>query len=190
MDTKDFKFLRGARLSQWADEQLDEVTLADLERDTVTGFPNTTKRQHATDPVQIVQMNLTPARPTGDLLCDCAAKSGPKTYDTKILFLEVNYEDEDTPTNVTFTATDGDAYNITPISLSESNVKVRCDCLDFRWRFSVWNDNQDALYGNPPPPYRRKTDTRPPANPNRTPGVCKHVIKTVKALRQAGLIAD
>jgi len=191
MNTKNFKFLRGARLLQWSeDEHLEEVTLNDLERDTVFGFPNTKKRQHATDPVQITQMNLTPAKPTGDLICDAVAKSGPKTYDPKILFLEVQFEDEDTQSNVTFTASDGDTYNIIPISLSKSNVKVTCNCLDFRWRFSTWNDNQDVLYGKPPPPYQRKTDTRPPANPNKTPGICKHLIKMTKALRQANLITD
>jgi hypothetical protein len=192
MDTKNFKFVRGARLLQWAeeDEKLDEVTLSDLERDTVSGFPNTTKRQHATDPVQITQMKLVPARPTGDLICDAEAKSGPKTYDPKILFLDTIFEDEDTRTNVTFTAVDGDAYNIQPISLTRSNCKVTCNCLDFRWRFSVWNDDRGALYGKPPPPYQRKTETRPPANPNRTPGICKHLVKLTQALRQAGLVTS
>lgn len=189
MDTKNMKFLRGARLLQWTKQSLEEVTLTDLQRNIVTDFPNTTKRQHATDPVQIVEMKLSPAIPTGDLLCDCAAKSENKVYDTKILFLQVNYEDDDTPQNVTFTGADGETYNITPISLTKSNVKVRCDCLDFRWRFSVWNDSRNALYGDPPPPYQKKTD-RPPVNPNQTPGICKHLIKTVDALGQAGLITN
>jgi len=188
MNTKNFKFIRGARLLQWTNQSIEEATLHDLERDTVFGFPNTTKRQHATDPIHITQMSLTPARPTGDLICDATAQSGAKTYDPKILFLEVQYEDEDSQSNVTFTASDGDTYNMMPISLSKSNVKVTCNCLDFRWRFSVFNDNRDALYGKPPPPYQRKTETRPPANPNGTMGICKHLIKTVEALRQAGLI--
>lgn len=189
MDTKKLKFLRGARLLQWSeDEQLEEVTLNDLERDTVFGFPNTKKRQHATDPVQITQMNLTPAKPTGDLICDAVAKSGAKTYDPKILFLEVQYEDEDTQSNVTFTASDGDAYNIVPISLSESNVKVTCNCLDFYYRFNNTNANKDALYGPLRPPYKTKPGSnRPPANPENVSGICKHLVKLVQSLRQAGL---
>jgi len=184
------EFIRGARLLQWSEdsETLEEVTLNDLERDTVFGFPNTTKRQHATDPVQITATKLVAAVPTNDLKCDATAKSGPKTYDPKILFLDVEYQDQDTNENVTFTGADGKTYNIIPVSLLNSNVKVTCNCLDFRWRFSVWNDDRGALYGDPPPPYQRKTDTRPPANPNRTPGICKHLIKLTQSLRQSGLI--
>ena len=186
----EFKFLRGARLLQWCDEheKLEEVTLDDLERDTVFGFPHTTKRQHATGPIQISKMSLIPAVPTQDLICHGTAKSGGNTYEPKILFLEVKYQDEDTNDNVTFTGSDGATYNIVPISLSESNVKVTCNCLDFRWRFSIWNDDRGALYGDPPPPYQRKTTTRPPANPNQTPGICKHLIKMTQNLRQAGMV--
>lgn len=187
--SEEYKFLRGARLLQWSEESLEEVTLTDLERDTVFGFPNTTKRQHATDPVQITSTKLVAAVPTNDLKCDATAKSGPKTYDPKILFLDVEYQDQDTNENVTFTGADGKTYNVVPVSLINSNVKVRCNCLDFRWRFSVWNDDRGALYGDPPPPYQRKTDTRPPANPNRTPGICKHIIKLTQSLRQSGLIS-
>lgn len=190
MDTKNFKFIRGSRLLQWSEEELDEVTLADLERDTVSGFPNTTKRQHATDPIHITQMKLIPAVPTGDLICDAEASSGPKTYDPKILFLDTTYEDDDTGTNVTFTAVDGDTYNIQPISLSRSNCKVRCNCLDFYYRFHNQNANKDALYGQLRPPYHRKTDTRPPANPENVNGLCKHLIKVVQSLRQAGLVTN
>jgi hypothetical protein len=189
--TENFKFLRGARLLQWCDQHdtLEEVTLQDLEHDTVFGFPNTTKRQHATDPIHITKMQLVPAVPTQDLICNGTAQSSGKTYDPKILFLQVEYQDDDTRSNVTFKGSDGKDYNIQPISLARSNVKVTCNCLDFRWRFSVWNDNQDALYGDPPPPYQRKTTTRPPANPNRTPGICKHLIKMTQNLRQAGLVS-
>jgi hypothetical protein len=193
MDTKNFKFIRGARLLQWAeeDETLEEVTLSDLERDTVSGFPNTTKRQHATDPVQITQMKLVPARPTGDLICDATAKSGPKTYDPKILFLDTTFEDEDTRTNVTFTAVDGDAYNIQPISLTRSNCKVTCNCLDFHYRFNNTNADKSALYGRPNPPYQPKPDSnRPSVNPNKVGGLCKHLISTIQALRQSGLVVS
>jgi len=48
-----FKFLRGARLLQWSEDDLIEVTLQDLERDTVFGFPNTTKRN-----TQLVRFTL------------------------------------------------------------------------------------------------------------------------------------
>ena len=184
MNTKNFKFMRGARLLQ----ALEEMTLADLEKNIVTGFPGTTKRQHATDPVHIVNMKMTPYKQTTDLFVDCVANSSGKKYDTKMLFLDSTFDEDDTNDNVTFTGSDGDVHHIKPIALAESNVKVRCTCLDFYYRFSVWNNSADALYGQPFPTYQRKTDTRPPVNPDQVPGVCKHIIKTVQALKDAGIV--
>lgn len=183
------KLVRGARILQ-AINYIEEMTLVDLEKSIVTGFPATTKRQHATDPVQIVQLKLNPYTHTTDLLAEAVANSGGRKYDTKVLFLDVTYEDEDTNNNITFVATDGDNYHIVPISLSTCNVKVRCNCLDFYYRFANWNGRDEALYGNPPPPYRRKTQNRPPVNPDQVPGLCKHVIKTVQSLREAGLVVS
>lgn len=187
MDKPKYKIIRGARILQVLDK-LEEATLIDLEREIERGFPNTTKRQHATDPVQIPQMKLVASPVSTDLIVKAVASSEGKKYDPIIHFLQVEYEDTDTPNNVTFTAVDGDTYNIAPIKLSTCNVKVRCTCLDFYYRFAVWNDNADSLYGKPPPPYQRKTETRPPANPLQVPGLCKHVIKTTQALLDSGIV--
>ncbi len=184
MDMKYFKTIRGDRILS----ALYEETLTDLERNIVQGFPNTKKRQHATDPVHIVHLKITPYIKTGDLLIETLATSDGKKYDQKIMFPhEVKFEDNDTNENVTFTASDNQTYNMQPLSLSGATVRVRCSCLDFRYRFSVWNNAKDALYGEPFPPFRR-TSNRPPVNPDRVPGLCKHIIKAVEALTQAGII--
>lgn len=187
MDIKNFKFQRGSRILEAI--ALEEATLPELEKNIVFGFPETKKRQHATDSVSIRQLKLTPYKNTTDLLSTAQANSEGNTYDPKILFLRVEYEDEDNNENVTFTASDGDSYNMRPISLKKSNVKVSCTCMDFYWRFAVHNNNADSLYGDVPPPYQKKTD-RPPVNPKKVPGICKHLIKTIKSLRDAGLITD
>lgn len=63
------------------------------------------------------------------------------------------------------------------------DVKVNCTCEDFRWRFASFNFKDDSLFGNPPPAYASKTD-RPPVNPSKTPGVCKHLLKLKKELER------
>lgn len=183
--------IRGARIIQQMVREgiLDEAsTYQNLERRTVAGFPNTTKRQFAVQPIQIVRMEFIPYVPTGNLRCDAIARSGEKTYEPQILFNNVEYQDEDTPQNVTFKASTGDELNILPIDLSQNTCKVRCTCLDFYHRFSEYNYSDDSLYGGKMPTYQRKTTTRPDANPNRTPGICKHIMKTILALREAGMI--
>jgi len=178
-----FKTIRGARVLQ----QIDETSIEDLRQNIEQGFPKTTKRQYATDPVHIVSMKMQPFTQTGDLKIDASAKSGEKVYNPEIIFNNVEFSKEDTDSNITFVGSDNEEYNITPINLANKNVKVKCNCMDFRWRFAVWNSNDDSLIGNPPPPYRKKTD-RAPANPQRVPGVCKHLIKTISALRDAGMV--
>lgn len=189
---KQLYLVRGDRILQWIkDDQLNEDTMVDLQRNIVWGFPNTKKRQYATDPVQIVQMKMKPWQKSTKLLIDVLAKGVEgKTYQSQILFQQVKYEKEDTDQNVTFVAVDGESYNIQPIPLTSNHVKVRCQCLDFYYRFAHWNKQHNVLYGRSPPLYRRKTTTRPPVNPGRVPGICKHLIKTVAALQDAGILAD
>lgn len=181
-----YQFVRGQRIIS----ALQETPYRDLERNIVTGFPDTTKRQHATDPVQIVQLNLFPSVQSNNLMVRSLARSGGKKYTPEVLLLDVEYQPEDSDENITFKANDGDEYHITPVNLRQNDCKVRCDCLDFHFRFAYWNHNDGSLYGGPPPRYVRRTTNRPPVNPSRVPGICKHVIKTIMALAEAGLVTN
>lgn len=177
-------FIRGERLLQ----QLEELsTYAQLQQNTQRGFPQTPRQQNA-GTVQIANMKLQPFGPTNDLKAVAEARNEGKTYNPSIMFLQVEFEDEDTQQNVTFTGSDGEEYHIQPINLNGSNVKVACTCLDFYWRFATFNANDNSLDGQPPPPYQKRSETRGPANPQRVPGVCKHIMKTVENLRQTGLV--
>lgn len=181
-----YQFIRGERIIQF----LQETPYMDLERNIVTGFPGTTKRQHAVDPVQIVQLNLFPSVQSKTLIARALARSGAKKYSPEVMLLSVEYQPEDTPDNITFKANDGDDYHIAPVDLRQNDCKVRCDCLDFYFRFAYWNHNDGSLYGGAPPRYVRKTANRPPVNPARVPGICKHVIKCMMALSEAGLVTN
>lgn len=184
------KLIRGKRILQQLERyesQLDETTYSELEQNTMNFIPPSEKRQWATDPIQIVQIKLTPYEQSDALEAHCTANSEGSKYQTIILFDSVIFEQEDQGDNVTFLGTDNEEYNISPINLNNSNVKVRCECLDFRWRFAIYNSRDQSLYGDPPGNYQKQTD-RPSVNQRNVPGVCKHLMKTVIALRDAGLV--
>ena len=100
---------------------------------------------------------------------------------------QIIFEPEDAASNTTFRGADNNEYHIQPIPLNGSNVRVRCNCLDFYYRFAAWNAGDNSLQGRPAPPYNPKGE-RPPVNPTRVPGVCKHVIKVVDRLKQGRIV--
>lgn len=111
-----------------------------------------------------------------------------KHYETIIVFSGVSFFNEGGHGRQEIQAADGSTYFIDPIRPYKSNVKVRCSCLDFYFRFSVWDQRDKALTGDPPDPYQRKTDTYPPVNPQKLSGVCKHIIKLTNYLKQERII--
>lgn len=182
---KDFRLIRGERIL----EQLDEATATELTQRTLA--KPTKERQFSKGAVRVVNMQMIPMqgqRDDGQLKVEVVVQSGNKEYHPIILFNNVIYEQEDQPTNVSFEAANNEEYHILPIQLSQSNALVRCDCLDFYFRFAYWNASKNSLYGGPIPPYQRKTQTHAPANPEKTPGMCKHLLKTADELRTAGLV--
>jgi hypothetical protein len=180
------RLVRGARILKQLNE---DSTEADLENNIERGFPDTKKRQHATGDATIQQVQFIPYVGTKFLhvKSNCSSTSG-KQYHQVIQFVRVAFENEDTDTNATFTGTDGRDYHMEPVDLTVNNVKVRCDCLDFYWRFAAIDFSDNALVGRAPPPYVRKTDYRPPANPMQVPGLCKHLLKLVQHLQGVGLV--
>lgn len=221
MDTSEFKILRGVRLLQWIEEDdtLEERSNYDqLYTSTVRAFPRTRKRQHATQPIQIVRTDFTPYIGTRNLLVRGQARSGTYNnvyYKPMLFFNEVQYiqgeqQAEEQPdqrqgtegdmgereaevteqqNTVKIKATTGEEVTIVPIQLRDNVVRVRCDCLDFYYRFAPWNFSNDDIYGPKPKPYVRKTNHYPPANPSRSPGICKHVMKLTQACQEAGIVS-
>jgi len=167
---------------------LVETPVAQLYNDTLTGFD--TPRQQSSGRVQVVNKEFIPAVRNGILTVRATTRSSAKQYDTRMSFRGVDYvaADEEQPNIVyTFTATDGQDYIIVPVSQNNDDVQVSCSCLDFYYRFSVWNDRDGSLLGQSPPPYIKKTD-REPVNPNRIAGLCKHLIALTDELRRENLI--
>ena len=178
-----FMVIRGQRILN----QLNETTYADLERNTMAFQPQSKKRQFAVDPVQIANLSLIPYAQSGVLEARALAHGETGHYEPQMVFTEIEYQEEDTAENITFMGPDGQDYHILPINLAQNNVKVRCTCLDFRWRFAIYNDKDGSLYGPVPGVYQKKTN-RPPNNPAGVPGVCKHLMKLAVELRSSQVI--
>lgn len=167
-------------------EQLLELSLSQLVQKTVAAFPDTELRQHATDTVSVSDIQLLPAN--GALLAKGVVRgSGGKHYDCAMQFDKVQYNPADGANQVTFVSGEQE-YKIVPINRQTSRVKVRCTCLDFRFRFAHYDHSVDALYGDQPSLYAKVPGSnRATANPTKSPGVCKHLIDFADSLEDSGL---
>lgn len=181
-----FMFLRGQRIL----DQLNEVSnVTQLQQNIEVGFPATKKRQHATGEVTVQGVEYIAYRGMKMLHIRSTTTSNGNAYRQSMQFMRVEFFDSDGPDVVTFKGTDGISYHIKPIALSVHNTKVKCNCMDFHHRFAHYNSQDKSLVGRPPPPYQRKTN-RPPVNPDRVPGMCKHLLKLVQTLQQYGIVTD
>lgn len=204
MDTKKFRFLRGARVEQQiesvCDEHLNETSYADLERNVMNFQPATKdKRQFAVAPIQIQGMEFSPLPNANNMLVEGTVNNPDSetkanaVYNPKILFSEVefhtpeNEEEVADPNTLTLEGKNGKEFTISPIILAKNNVKVQCNCLDFWWRFSHYNHKDQSLLGMDVGMYRKKTN-RPPVNPRQVPAMCKHLLKLAIELKNNGIV--
>lgn len=166
-----------------------ELTYNQLLSQTKRGqtIKNSPRDQNA-NKVQVQEVNLIPSIQNKSLTAKSRTRTSDKFYETIIVFSGVQYFDEGGHGRQEIQGADGSSYFIDPIRPYKSNVKVRCTCLDFYFRFSVWDQRDDALTGEPPQPYQRKTDSYPPVNPQKVSGLCKHIIKLTNYLKQQRII--
>jgi hypothetical protein len=167
---------------------LTESTNAELYSSTVEAFPRTRYRQHATDPIKIVRLEWVPYLGVKTLFISSLAQNTDKgtSYRPMILFKGVKYGNPGQGM-VEIVASDEKQYAFERLSHNDTDLMVRCDCADFRWRFR-WYDHVDrSLYGNVS---RKKYENKggPPANPLELPGMCKHLMVLFKTLDEAGVL--
>lgn len=180
----EYRIIRGSVIARYLAET---STVPDLERNIQVGFPNTRKRQHVTHEVRVADMEYIPYIGTKMLHVKSDTNSNGHAYHQAIQFNNVVFEPQDTPENITAQDAAGTDFHVQPIKLNNINVRVRCNCLDFYYRFATWNFNDKSLVGPKPAPYVRKTN-RPPVNPDATPGLCKHLLAVVEDLQKSGLV--
>lgn len=169
---------------------LEEQNLLEL---SISNLRNNNKRNFGMDreikshKIGISNYQAIPSITDKTLLLKCTVKGEDANYDVKLRFINVIYLPEGTPDAIEIIGMDGNKYYIRPLTSSQKQVKVSCTCLDFYYRFAIWNHGKKSLEGEPPPPYI-KTTNRPPVNPNKVPGACKHIIKFVDFLKGERLI--
>lgn len=166
---------------------LMEYSFQKLHTDTKTKFD--TPRDQNSKRVQVFTTNFIPSVQNNSLEIRAKTKTDKGAYDSLIYLENVEYvQDESDPSVVSFKSADNTEHFIKPVEAG-SNVKVNCTCLDFYYRLAVWNDKNNALQGDAPQPYVRKPNSRrPPANPSKTPGVCKHLIKLFDHIKREGIV--
>ena len=162
-----------------------ESSLMDLYNSTILGFPNCPLRQYATDTIKITNLRWTPFIGMKTLFIKALAQNEGKEYNPIVLFKKVNYNGDE----VTIIASEGEEVSFDRLSTETTDVLLRCNCPDFFWRFNYYNHLDKALQG----PKRRKYESKgvgPPANPSEMPGMCKHLMKTAKVLKEAGIFCQ
>lgn len=167
--------------------QLLETTLPDLVAQTNSTFPDTDKRLNAPEDAKISNLRFVP---TGsDLVIKADAVGLTNRYHVTMEIIDANPSGSNGSANEVDFVHRGKTYKIDPVSPDSSDVRVSCNCLDFRFRFAYYNKNDGSLYGNPPPPYvKAPGSNRGPANPRRTPGVCKHLLSLFQHLQHMGVV--
>lgn len=161
-----------------------ESSLIDLHQSAVEAFPRTRMRQYATHPIVITNLRWTPFLGMKTLFVKGLAQHEGREYNPIIVLKKVNYKGGE----ITITASDGQEYSFDKLSLEQTDVVVRCNCPDFYWRFNYYNHKDKSLYGSKRGPYESQGGA--PANPRELPGMCKHLMKTVTVLKEAGIFSE
>lgn len=157
-----------------------ENTLPELYQSAVDAFPRTTKRQHATDPIEIDGVRYTPFLGMKTLLIRANATNEDRQYSPIILLKRVVFANE----GFSFVAHDDEkTYHIRP---KDYDVLVRCNCQDFYQRFNYYNHLETSLHGKVRKEYENFDGTHR-ANPKELPGLCKHLMKFMSELDEAGI---
>ena len=163
---------------------IQESNVRDLYSNTIEAFPNTKKRQNSIDTIKITELQLTPFLGMKTLFAKGNAQSEEKNYSPIILFKNVNYHLENDYKYINLKASDGKVYFLE--QLKNNEVLVRCNCNDFKWRFKHCNFIDESLFGKDGKKYEGKGLWE--ANPLEFSGMCKHLIKLVKAINSTGII--
>jgi len=164
-----------------------ESSLNDLYDSAVAAFPHTTKRQYATDSIKIVQVQWIPFLGMKTLFVKGLAQNEGREYNPIIVLKKVAYHEAQGPGVVPLKASDGETYFLERLSGGDTDVLVRCSCGDFVWRFNYYNHLDKSLQG----PKRKKYEAlyNPgSANPLQKEGLCKHLMKMAKVLKESEIL--
>lgn len=167
------------------DETMLEASLSNLKHSTTRAFgQDRTKRATG---VRISNYQVVPSAPNKSLLFKARVPGKDGNYDVQIRFTNVKFGTELQPGFIALNGMDGNEYFVKQFTASQAQARVKCSCLDFYYRFSVWNHKKKSLEGDAPVPYIKKTDSAP-INPTQADGSCKHILSFVEFLKKERVI--
>lgn len=167
------------------DELMLEASLSNLKHSTVRAFGADRNKRSAS--VRISNYQIIPSVSSKSVLFKARVPGKDGNYDVQIRFMNLKFANELQAGFVSLNGMDGNAYFIKQPTAAQAQVKVRCSCLDFYYRFSVWNHKKKSHEGDAPVPYVKRTDS-PPINPTQADGACKHLIQFVDFLKREGVV--
>jgi len=162
-----------------------ESSLAELFQSTVDAFPNTTKRQYATDTINITNVTFRPFLGMRTLFVKALAQNEGKEYSPIIVFKNVQYHQNQNPDLIKITE-DGNDHFFEQLSMN-TDVILRCGCADFYWRGVHFNHLDKSLYGRDRKRYEAMYNPGS-SNPTQSPIMCKHLIKLADTMRENNII--
>ena len=166
---------------------LFEATLRELYQSTVDAFPNTTKRQYATDTISISRLEITPFLGMKTLMIKGLAQNEGKEYNPFIVFKQVSYQPKRGRNIIEIADMKGEKHFLERLSTENNDVLVRCNCQDFYWRFTHTDHEERCLMGRDRKKYEAKYNPGS-ANPLNKEGMCKHLLKLMKILSESKII--
>lgn len=161
-------------------DALLELSLSNLKNNVARNFGKS--RETKSNRIQVSNYQVIPSVSDRTVLFKARIVGEESNYQVQIRFINSTFADGEQPGFTSVKAMDGRDYFIKQYTAAQAQAKVKCTCLDFYYRFSIWNHGNKSLEGDPPPPYVKRTD-RAPVNPNKVPGACKHIIKFMTFLK-------
>ena len=134
-------------------------------------------------------MNIIPFRGTKTLLVQmqCFGETEKSEHIINLQFQGLKFVEE-IPKNAEYETLDyKDQEYYFEHPTIDTEVKVRCSCSDYTYRFSYANWKAKCQFGSKPKAYKKKTN-RKPLNPDLIPGLCKHISQAQSYLKQEGIM--
>ena len=120
-----------------------------------------------------------------------AKTKGIRSYQQTFVFSGVNFsETKDSEHKLAVNLRTGNLVFAETLDEGKHPMQLKCTCEDFRFVWAWWDNKAKALVGANPKPYTRvKPDSgRPPVNPGKYPGMCKHLLGVVERLEKNKLL--
>lgn len=139
---------------------------------------------------RILRFKLKYDKPTNLLyaMAEILALDGINTYKTTLVFKTVASQSNKTKVfPLQFFTKEGKPIYVEKPSY-EHHIVTRCQCLDFRHMWMWYDRPYKALLGKAIPYRRVPGSNRPPKNPDKVPGLCKHIFQILRYMYRRNLL--